>query len=277
MSFIIKRPVFAHSFLNTLSNQSSNDIEFSIANSSGNFAIEKEAIGPQTYLMLTIKHPKAIGLTDHRNISDESIRDLVLALNLSLKDNCVNIIQEGLHGSEVIRPPNLNVTVTQEPNRLQINMACEISTSVHFTLGSKEEIDEQTALSTYMQIRKFNRYNFKAISLKEVNVSKALNEYENAMQPIDKIKVFRSLYNCLEFCVNSTGTKKEKDTLDAEISAISETTKETAKLWREFYNRIKHADTKDNQTNIYRQGIAKMTTVLPEIRLASKKLLFHCF
>ncbi len=276
MSFTIKQSVFAHSYLNTPSKETSCDIDIILVNSNGTFTIEKEAVEQQTRLMLTVKNPKAIGLTDRHHIREESLRNLILAFNFSLKNNCLNIIEENLHGSEILRTSNSNASVTTKGSQgIMVNMGCEISTSVHITLGGREELDERTALLIYNGIKKFDRFKFKSSTLKEVNVAKALNEFETAMLPIDRLKVFRSLYNCLELCANSMGTKKENSALDAEISSLSGISQTTAEFWRLFYNRIKHPDTNNKQTVIYREGIEKLTVTLPEIRSSSTNLLLR--
>jgi len=95
------------------------------------------------------------------------------------------------------------------------------------------------------------------------------------VHPSDRLIVFRSLYNSIEFCINWIGTNYIGSDLDSQIASITEIDKSTAKSWRELYNRIKHADRIDGHTEKLKQGIESLSFTIEQIREVTKQLIIN--
>lgn len=271
MPFKIKRSIFARGFRNEPSEKLSYDIDIITENSSGKFNLKKDTPAFQTEYILTVYEPSVIGLSHDRR-GEKAIKDLVLALNLNLQQTCFSIHKGGMPTTEITSPSSIEKIETPKGPRVTIPVS--ITTRYHLTLSFKETLNEEEVINTLKKIIRVNRFDLKS-DLRKVNLSKALNEYENAMHPSDRLIVFRSLYNSIEFCINWTGTNYTGSDLDSQIASIIDIDKSTAKSWRELYNRTKHVDRKAVHTSRLIKGIELLPSSLPQIREVTKQLIIN--
>ncbi|MEM3333106.1 MAG: hypothetical protein QW745_02720, partial [Thermoplasmata archaeon] len=68
----------------------------------------------------------------------------------------------------------------------------------------------------------------------------ALFEYEAAMSSLNRLIIFKHLYNSLEIITNIDGIDRKSEELDSQMSYITRANKDDCKRWRNIYNRMKH-------------------------------------
>ena len=278
MSLKVKRSVFAHNFLNPPAEDRSCDINLELINPSGLITLTKEGAGIQTRYLLLVSDPSIIGLNTSNQIQVERrIKDLVLAFNLCLVRTCLSTLQGDLPSAEVkLQPSETKVKIEQTSDGQHISVfeTITLRSSVHIRIGTHEELDEKPALNNLKKIIRFNRLELTpAIPLQVVNVAKALNEYENAMTTFDRLRIFKNLFNTLEFGANWNGVDRRGPVLDSEIASISNVQESIVRSWRDFYNRTKHVDRSPIDASEFIQGMENLTLFLPSIREATKQLI----
>lgn len=280
MSFSIRRPIFAHDFLNPPTEDRSCNIDIMITIPSGKLNIVKETSGLQTRYMLTIDEPSIIGLTSSEQTTvDKAIKNLILAFNLSLMRTCLSTVGGDFYSAEVeTKAPETKVTIEETPTGKSIKVieTMVLRDTVYITIGTKEEISEQLVIANLNRIVMVNRFSPRPSSVGESNLSKALNEYEIAMSTFDRLRIFKSLFNTIEFCANWTGTDYRGQVLDANVAAITTIPQSDIEFWRNLYNRTKHVDKTNLEASAFVQGVEKLPAFLPTIREAAKKLIANC-
>jgi len=280
MPFSIRRPIFAHDFLNPPREDRSCNIDIVITTPSSKLDIVKETPGLQTRYTLTIDDPSIIGLTSsERAMVDKAVKDLILAFNLSLVRTCLSTVGGDLYSAEVeTKTPETKVTIEETPKGKSIKVVETIvfRDTVYMTIGTKEEISEQQVIANLNKIIMVNRFSPRPSLVRESNLSKALNEYEIAMSTFDRLRIFKSLFNTIEFCTNWTGTDYRGQVLDANVAAITTIPQSDIEFWRNFYNRTKHVDKTTLEASTFVQGMEKLPEILPTIREAAKKLIVNC-
>ena len=281
-SFAVKRPIFAHEFQNLPAEGRSCDIDLKLTNASGAITLTKEATGIQTRYLLTVSDPSLIGLrSPDQGIVDRTVKDLILSFNLGLARACLSTLPLGnLQSTEIeLQFPRARVRSEQTPEgkTVQIIEVVEpvlVKCDVHIKMRICEEVDEKQALANLEKIVRINRFGSQQTSnLKVINLAKALNEYENAMSTFDRLRIFKSLFNTLEFCANWDGKNRTGSELDSAIASVSGVDESSVWEWRRLYNRTKHVDTEPAEASEFVQGIEKLSSILPLLREATKRLI----
>ena len=135
---------------------------------------------------------------------------------------------------------------------------------------------DQQALNYLNKIIRVKRFSPNPALIKELNMGKALNEYESAMSTFDRLRIFKYIFNTVEFCANWTGTSYTGSSLDSTIATIAKVSQSEVEFWRDFYNRTKHVDRTALDASTYVQGMEKLPEILPKIREAAKQLIVNC-
>jgi hypothetical protein len=278
MSVAVKRLIFAHDFLNPPSEDRSCDINLLLINSSGAISLSKQVAGIQTQYLLTVSNPSLIKLnSSDQIIVERAIKELTLAFNVCLSRICLSTLEGGLPSADVqMRPPETKVTVEQTPvgKEIRIIETMLIRGTVHITIGTSEKLDEGEALAILEKIISVDRFKLQQTSpIKLINLAKALNEYETAMSSFDRLRIFKNLFNTLEFSVNWDGADYTGQAFDGVVASISNIQQLDVGDWRSFYNRTKHVDRTPVDASQFVQGMEKLPSVLPLIREATKKLI----
>lgn len=278
MSFEVKRPVFAHDFLNPPAEDRTCDINIKLINPSGAINLTKESPGIQTRYRLTVSDSSLIGLNSSDQGSIErAIKDLILSFNLCLMRSCLSTLSGELPSAEIkFLPKETKVTIKDTPNgkHITIHDTVRITDRVSIRLGSHDELDEKQALLNLEKIIEVNRFNPKETTpLKVLSLGKALNAYERAMSTFDRMQTFKNLYNTLEFCANWNGVDHTGPALDSLIASISPVSQADFRSWRRFNARTKHVDRTPREASRFVKGMEMLSSILPPIREAAKQLI----
>jgi len=280
MSFEVSGQIFVHDFLNPPTEDRSCNIDLNVINSTGVLTLQKVSPGIQTKYNLNISNSSSIWLTSiDQTCINYRLKDLIVAINLSLRRTCLSIVQSNYPTTDIsFEPSDTKVKIEQTKNGKIVSIieTIRIRDSVHIEIGTQENIDENSSLNYIEKIIKINRFNItKTTHESHVNISKSINEYENAMMSFNRLRIFKNLFNSLELSTNWDGVDRRGTILDSEISSISLIPQKDIEYWRGLYNRTKHIDRTPTESSDYVEGVEKLTTILPTMREASSKLLIN--
>jgi hypothetical protein len=183
------------------------------------------------------------------------------------------------------KPREQKSTVKQQDGKtsITINEEIGIRESVIVALGKTEDVNEQNIVENFQKIQRLNREGLQPLSpTSQLNLDRALSEFEEAMSAPNTIFKFKHIYNTIEFATNVNGVKgMQGDTLDTEVYNLTKNVVSNppdhalVSDWRRFYNRLKHPDENNSDTITYDQGIQDLPSWLPQIRTCAVAILLQ--
>lgn len=284
MPFSIRRSIFAHCFLNPPQEQKTCNVEIKVCASNSQIELVKSSSESesQTKFDLEIKDSSVLDISEANQANgDKIVKNLVLAFNLVISRSCISILSGDLPSTETKSLPArvIEKVFRKEsgPNKSVVIVdSIGLVDSVSVVLTIVEELNVEHALNYFKLITKINRHSPNPAFLVKANIGKALNEFENAMSAFDKLRIFKYLFNTVEFCANYKGTDLKGDPLDFAIATYTHLSKLEIKEWRMFYNLTKHVDRSSGDTIKFIEDSKKLDEILPRIREAAKIMLIEC-
>ncbi|MEM3858348.1 MAG: hypothetical protein QW478_02955 [Candidatus Micrarchaeaceae archaeon] len=85
------------------------------------------------------------------------------------------------------------------------------------------------------------------------------------MTSLNRLVIFKHLYNLLEIITNIDGKHRKGKDLDSKISDIMEATEDYYSRWRNFYNRTKHNYCNIEGVIVYVSGTKKSIGYPPNV------------
>jgi len=237
--------------------------------------------GPQPTFTLTINDPISLGLEDSQEYNVERfIDDVILACNVILKRAIFSKHKSNSDKSKIEwkkQESSSEVRDTPTGKAVIINETVRISESVSICIGFKDELDEKQVLEILSKIRKIKNGNTHS-SLKINDFQKSLNEYDAAMESIERLGVFKHLFSALELSTNCDNHDRSGPELDAKISEITGISQSIIEDYRQFNSRTKHKDRNPNDEALYQEGLNQLGGKIVRLREASQKIIqfrFH--
>jgi len=274
----IESPVFVHDLQNPPTEDRSCNFEITVVNSKQRIVLEKQDVGLQTRYLLKVQDVMSLGLAsvDQRGM-ENVIKDLVLASNLSLQRACVSTMKGDLFRPEIqIKVPEAPVRVEHTPEGVHVFITETMIArdSIHVTIGTKEELDEEQTISNLRLLRKLNRHAISTTTTTPVtSLSKALSEFESAMTVFPRLMIFKHLFNSLELSTNWDGANRTGDSLDNEVAKIPGIGVTEVEKWRNFYNRTKHVNRTPKDVTEFVGGLENLSETLMPVRRASTSMI----
>lgn len=225
-----KIPLFAYDFLNPTG---TNTMEVELTNTEGKFRFEDTGEWGKTVITLSIPDTEEFGFV-HREIDKETqqiLQDLVTAVNLNSEKAAMSRQLSPLDSAEV-------EYTEEELEELGNRTYAEIG------IGATVEVDEKAVIDVFNSLRTFDRFSFSSPGFKRVNLIKALNLYDNAVDSVNRYSQHMSLYMALEHLALRDGTYAKNDELDRKMSSVTGIAKKHFRKIRRLYNRQKHPDTR---------------------------------
>ncbi len=277
--FTLERAIFLHSIDNPPHKDLTCSITLNQVNSTDAFQLTKYGGGYQTEYILEIENPLQLGFSNSGDHEIENgMTNLVLAMNLSLTHTCVlpTKIDFGQNNVKYKPLPQKPAAVKQNGNHFTI----EVQDTILFTdyvsigFGMKEDLDEQKVIAIFRNLQNSDRFKITSTStIVAANTAKALKEFENAMNSLDRLMIFKHLYNAVELAANYDGSKDGGTDLDKKISALTGADESDVKLWRELYNRSKHVDFKTEHVDAFLKGRDQLPQMNVKVRDCAKTML----
>jgi hypothetical protein len=254
--------------------QSSCDVRLDLVNTLGAFQILRGSPGPQTEYTVFVQEPKSIGIaSDEQSIINEASQDLVLACDVVLQSAAMSLFRIA------ISKPNVTFVSTPTPaivkdipngKSIVISETIHVRDEVHVTVVTQELLDESRTVQLARQLSKLQRFNLDASSTPQrANLISALHEYEAVMASMDRLLVFKHLYNVLELVTNIDGVNREGFKLDTQMAAVSGGSQPECEAWRSLYNRTKHIHRDPSDIATFVTGVEKVTRHISIMRKAS--------
>jgi hypothetical protein len=281
--FEITKKLFIHHFLNPPAVSSAGNFNLKLINSNGAMMLTKTQLDGRTYILLEAKSAFGAGFTStEQHILESEIRNLVLAFNLNLGMVCISDAFVEYPPAEVkfkLREPELTSEQQDGSNIQSVTEPVFITERTHVVMGREDRVDEQNVIEAFQKIQRFRQHIQSTSLIAEVNLDRALREFELGMSPLNTISKFKHIYNAVEFATNLSGERRMEDSkLDTEICNLAGNQLQQALVeqWRLFYNRTKHSDRAnkgDADTKKYNEGVNNLPSWLPEIRTSAVTIL----
>jgi hypothetical protein len=225
---------------------------------------DKGSFAAETVYIITMPSGNNLGFsTSEQYALDNEFRNFVLALNLTQKRVCINYRGGNFQPDEdTLKVPEPKTTLKESDGGFHLESEETLVFREQSFSGSGiwGEIDEKKAADIFQRIQKLGRLDRKDVSqLQTMNLIDALNKYESGISEFDRILKFKHFYNSLEIVTNMAGTDLRGAASDKEVDRISSASESDAKDWREFYNRIKHAQKDSNEITKYYDGVDDYT------------------
>lgn len=237
--------------------------------------------GNQPTFTLTINDPISLGLEDSQEQNVEQfIDDIILACNILLKR-----VTFSKHKSESKKSrlefkeqkSTCEIHDTPTGKAVVITEHLRMTDRVSISIGTKDELDENEVLEILDKIRKMRSGNAQS-SLNVHNFQKSLNEYDGAMEGIERLSVFKHLFSALELATNCDNMPdRSGTTLDNEVIGITGIGRNEIEDFRNFNSRSKHKDRTSDEETKYQEGLSKLGSKINPLRNATQKIIQNRF
>jgi len=224
--------------------------------------------GHESRYLITLLEPSSYGLNSTEQHEREHFeKDFILACNLLLIRGCVTLTTTNFHTTRIEEEIS-DSTNSVERNGNKINIRLQespvtIKDQVSTGVITNDTIDEADCLQLFKKIRIFNRFQNKG-TIRDTNLVSTINKFETAMNQHEILLKFLFLFNSLENIININGTNHQGINFDNQVKTSGINATDVAD-WRNYYNRIRHAQTKQQQLNSLRnQMIPEWITRLRE-------------
>jgi hypothetical protein len=284
--FEFTKDVFLHDFVHPPARTVITHWTPILTNSNDDIRLTVIEQGGQTRISLHAKEPLQLRFTSREpRIVEYEINNLILSFNLHLKDTCMTDSRsEYLPAQIQLKPSDQKSKVEQKGNNIVVSILDQIAIleSAHAILGKQESIDGQKVIEGFQKIQNLDRRSLTPASPRwQLNLERALNEFEQGMSTLNGLFKFKHVYNAVEFATNLNGDDWMKEyKLDAEVCKLAgnKLQQELVEQWRLFYNRTKHSDRAkmgDADTKTYNQGVNNLPSWLSQIRACASSILLQ--
>lgn len=275
--FTLERSLFLHTTDNPPNGELVVYITLDPTNSTGLLQLDKFGGGYQTEYILRLEHPLQVGFNSADQFDvQKDLQNLVLAMNLTLSRVCTSLskiefIKNNVKMKSIPSKPAKIEDDGKGHHTISVKETILLRDEAHIEMGTREKIDEPTTIAIFQrlqQIKRFDITNGSPFTL--VNLAKALKEYEDAMNDVDRLTIFKHLYNTIELATNGDGGREKDDQLDQKASQLTGTPADDLRVWRELYNRTKHPDFRPDQVEKYLNGRYSLPTENVKVRACAK-------
>lgn len=283
--FEITKRLFIHHFLNPPAPGLGGNFNLNLVNSNGAMTLTKTQSDGRTYMLLELKSALGAGFTSNeQHILESEMRNLVLAFNMNLRLVCISDAYVEYQPAKVkFKPSEPELTSNQQAGFItqSVTDPVFIHETTHVVMGREDIVDEQNVIDAFRKIQKFRQNIQSTSTITEVNLDRALREFELGMSPMNTISKFKHIYNAIEIAMNLNGESwMEGSKLDTEICKLAgnQLQQVLVEQWRCFYNRTKHSDRAklgNADTQTYNHGVNNLPVWLPEIRTCGVTILLR--
>ncbi|MEM3272291.1 MAG: hypothetical protein QW745_08850 [Thermoplasmata archaeon] len=245
-------------------------------NRGGNLELTKGQQGTLTEYTFSVLNPSNLGFLNCEEINKEmitSLHNLILACNLVLRRAVLSVVKLEIP-KPLVSPIKKDFSTEKsiEGKSNEIKDTIPIRTECNGKIQFKEELDEQEVLKMAGQLQKL-KLDVENPDLFKADLMNALFEYEAAMTPLNRLVIFKHLYNSLEIITNIDGKHRKGKDLDSEMSRITKVNIDDCSRWRNFYNRMKHNYRNYDDVIEYVNGAQRIPEDIPKMREILAKLL----
>lgn len=251
-------------------------VEFTLKNEK-HMEISKWQKGTQPTFTLTIHDPMSIGLEDSQeNNVEQFMDDLILACNILLKrvvfsKHASNSNKSRLQFKEHESTSEVHDTPTGKA--VVITEHVRIRDSVSVSIGTTDELDENEVLDILQKIIKIRKGTAQS-TLNVNNFQKSLNEYDAAIEGIERLSVFKHLFSSLELATNcDNAPDRTGPSLDNEVISITGVARSDIEDYRNFNSRSKHKDRTTDEENLYQDGLKQLGGKINTLRKVTQEII----
>jgi hypothetical protein len=203
--------------------------------------------------------------------------DLILAFNLVLKRGCITRNETRQHPvrfeyQERNKSTSYVVKTEHKTNVYLFESVGEGGDKVNALVTTYDDIDETEVLEIFEKVIQLTRHEVNN-DFRETNLSLCLKNYENAMDELKISFKYRSLFNSLEFIINVSGSDLMGNRFDCEVNRLTGIPVSEVEHWRQFNDRLKHAQRKKEDIRKLIKGNVQFTSWMLSLRECTKQLI----
>ena len=256
------------------------DIDLNLTNTTNVFQMQKVKSGAMTEYNVRVVDPRRIGVeSDDQTALARACQNFALGANLTLTNSALSIIRFESNKPEVITVPSeIRVEEANGSSRVFVNASVGIRTEVTLVLGQKEDLDERKTVEVIQKVNRINRFSLpSATDSAGATLINALHEFEAAMSSLDRLLMFKHLYNSLELTANADGRDRGGSDLDARILSVIQACGAPSLIlsrvdaagianWKGLYNRTKHIARDEADVRTFVSGMESLPIYIELMR-----------
>lgn len=251
------------------------DAEIILKNSKNIRLTDWARTGHISQYTMKIVNPKELDLNDMEQSTIEGFfNDVILSCNLLMRYGAMRI-----HGTSMSRfqtkivkekPNSPTIEKNESISKISWNETSTHSTSYMLGVSFKEEIDE---LEIQKNLRAIQHIDSSKSELNLNDLKKSLGTYQIAISGLDRLAIFKNLFNALELACNCDGEDRNVDKLAKMISSIMHEKESNVEAWGKFNARTKHVDRNQKDEQTYKDGMDSLPSWITPLRFAVQKII----
>lgn len=237
----------------------SSDVDVSLVDKKAKFQLRKQDEGYRPKYILDIPDTTNFDFIFRGDDAETSIQDLMTAINLNLER-----VAFTRHISEK-EYEQIDYT-EKEKEEYDIGTFARMGTAIEVDLS------EESVIDAFDKLASLDRFDLNTLTVKEMNLIKAVSLYETAIESSNKFVQHMMFYMTMETACLYDGNYLSGAVLDQKMSNLSGIAEKHIRQWRRLYNRQKHVDT-DPSDVAKTKDVMENPSHVRDFRIAANRVL----
>jgi len=249
------------------------EVEITLENSVGRLSIEDCEGSPRSVHRFTVRDAIDLGCGGVHNLTTQQA-GLVLAISCSLTNLRILFSPLQPHQLPVSLklgkvPSKVEMVGTPAGKHLTLTDTLRLTDSASALIETKLSLDESQVLNVSNRLLTARVFDTTNRSLLELNVSESIKSYQEALESVNRLSCYKSLYNAFEKAVTADGVERKNTVFDTAASALTGLTTADILSLRRFNNRVKHALRNKNDIAVLKDGEAQLAQLARNLKRAA--------
>ena len=249
------------------------EVEITLENSVGRLSIEDCEGSPRSVHRFTVRDAIDLGCGGVHNLTTQQA-GLVLAISCSLTNLRILFSPLQPHQLPVSLklgkvPSKVEMVDTPAGKHLTLTDTLRLTDSASALIETKLSLDESQVLNVSNRLLTARVFDTTNRSLLELNVSESIKSYQEALESVNRLSCYKSLYNAFEKAVTADDFERKNRVFDTAASALTGLTTEDILSLRRFNNRVKHALRNKKDIAVLKAGEAQLAQLARNLKRAA--------
>lgn len=249
------------------------EVEITLENSVGRLSIEDCEGSPRSVHRFTVRDAIDLGCGGVHNLTTQQA-GLVLAISCSLTNLRILFSPLQPHQLPVSLklgkvPSKVEMVDTPAGKHLTLTDTLRLTDSASALIETKLSLDESQVLNVSNRLLTARVFDTTNRSLLELNVSESIKSYQEALESVNRLSCYKSLYNAFEKAVTADDFERKNTVFDTAASALTGLTTEDILSLRRFNNRVKHALRNKKDIAVLKAGEAQLAQLARNLKRAA--------
>lgn len=249
------------------------EVEITLENSVGRLSIEDCEGSPRSVHRFTVRDAIDLGCGGVHNLTTQQA-GLVLAISCSLTNLRILFSPLQPHQLPVSLklgkvPSKVEMVDTPAGKHLTLTDTLRLTDSASALIETKLSLDESQVLNVSNRLLTARVFDTTNRGLLELNVSESIKSYQEALESVNRLSCYKSLYNAFEKAVTADDFERKNTVFDTAASALTGLTTEDILSLRRFNNRVKHALRNKKDIAVLKAGEAQLAQLARNLKRAA--------